>query len=230
VIIQPEIYALAEGVVKDIPKGRAADTGASLPALGEMVRLGGNGDHVEIGCLFGASAIMAALVKEHYHLSGTIYTIDPFEPRSVAYFDKVPEGTEEGSIDAVLENLDHFHVGHRVQVLKMSSYPWPAELDKHEFVTGFIDGNHVGLAPWFDFLSLRDRVKLFIGIDNFEESYPDVLAAGVRTLAVGGWILHYKSGIFMSIRKPIQMPEKEQFKSEKEYAMARSRVRDWSMI
>jgi len=60
--------------------GRAADSGLSLPFLGSMVYLAGDGDHVDIGSLYGASAIMAAKIKERFNLKGIVYAIDPYDP------------------------------------------------------------------------------------------------------------------------------------------------------
>src|SRR5574342_461649 len=44
--------------------------------LAQTVINAGNGDHLEIGSLFGGSAILSALVKKNFSLQGNIYCID----------------------------------------------------------------------------------------------------------------------------------------------------------
>jgi hypothetical protein len=202
-IIDPQFYAIADVVVKDI-KGRAADAGRSLPALGKVVSLAGPGDHIEIGTLFGASAIMAALVKQEMGHTGQIFCVDPFLPRDVKYDKNDPKvlANKEATLDDVLENFEKFKVSDRMVVVPQTSQPWPVDLENHEFVSGYIDGNHQAGMPWLDFLSLRDRVRAFIAFDNFEEAYPDIVVAGLRALSSGGWFLHYKEGTFLNMRRP----------------------------
>jgi hypothetical protein len=202
-VIDPKFYAIAEVVVKDI-KGRAADGGRNLPALGKVISMAGPGDHIEIGTLFGASAIMAALVKQEFGFTGQVYCVDPFLPRDVTFNENDPKvvANKEATLDDVLENFDRFKVSDRMVVLPQPIYPFPTDLETHEFVTGFIDGNHMGGMPWMDFLSLRDRVKMFLAFDNFEEAYPDIVIAGLRALSSGGWFLHYKEGTFLNMRRP----------------------------
>ena len=50
-------------------KGWPGARGRSLPAVEHLVGLyGGEGDHLEIGSLFGASALVAARTKPNQHL------------------------------------------------------------------------------------------------------------------------------------------------------------------
>ena len=223
-LIDPKFYVIAETIVKDI-NGRAADSGRSLPALGKVVQMAGPGDHIEIGTLFGASAIMAALVKEEFGMTGKIYCVDPFVPRSpsIHYNEEKQriKDNKEATLEIVLENFDKFKVSDRMVVVPQPSYPWPVDLKDHEFVSGYIDGDHGNGMPWADFLSLRDRVKNFLMFDNFEEAYGDITIAALRALTVGGWFLHYKEGIFLSMRRPFVV---------KDYDKDWGKLRDASMI
>lgn len=204
-LIDPKFYVIAETIVKDIG-GRAADAGRSLPALGKIVQMAGPGDHIEIGTLFGASAIMAALVKEEFGHAGKVYCVDPFLPRQAGMkyqeSDERIKNNKEATLEIVLENFEKFKVSDRMVVVPQPSYPWPEDLKDHEFVSGFIDGDHSNGMPWLDFLSLRGRVKNFLAFDNFEEAYGEVVIAGVRAMTVGEWFLHYKEGVFLSLRRP----------------------------
>ena len=55
--------------------GRAADGGISLPFLISMAQMAGPGDHVDIGTLYGASAIGVALMKKELEIDGKVYCI-----------------------------------------------------------------------------------------------------------------------------------------------------------
>ena len=59
--VSEKAIEIATEVVANI-EGRAADNGISLPFIAAMVEAGPDGNHVDIGSLFGASAIAAALM------------------------------------------------------------------------------------------------------------------------------------------------------------------------
>jgi SAM-dependent methyltransferase len=200
-IVDPKFYILADMIRKELPKGRDAIEGESLPRLGAVVAMAGDGDHLEIGTGFGASAIMAALVKNEFNLGGKIYCIDPYPKQ---------EGKEDAlqaNIEALNENAVYFKVAEKLTLIPNASYPFPADLKDKLFVSGFIDGNHDGMAPWLDFLSVRGVVKKFLCFGGVEEFYPGVMVAALRALSIGGWILHWKDGNFISLRRPVDFSD-----------------------
>jgi len=184
--------------------GRAADGAISLPFLGSMVYLAGDGDHVDIGALYGASAIMAAKVKKRFDLKGTVYAIDPYDP-VVRENQAAPQPGMQGQLSATPEefwkNVDEFGLKDRIKLIQKRSYPWPEELKDKVFASAYIDGEHSGTGPWDDFLNLRGRVTKYIGCDNYEEEYPDVVSAMQQAMNTEDWFLFYKNVHFLALRR-----------------------------
>jgi hypothetical protein len=184
--------------------GRAADDGVSLPFLGSMVALAGDGNHVDIGSLYGASAIMAALMKKDQNLAGTVYCIDPYDAatRNLAV---LPAPGIKGNVSATPEefwkNVEEFDVKDRIKLIRKVSHPWPEELKDTVFASAYIDGDHKGESPWNDFENLRGRVTKYIGCDNYEEEYPDVVNAMWKAMDTEDWTLFYKNITFVALRR-----------------------------
>lgn len=183
-------------------EGRAADNGASLPWVASMAVCAGPGDHVEIGTLFGASAIAVALTKKRLSIPGKVYCIDPFESRVGVEVSSsgVPPELKEGTPEAVLRNAEKFGV--ELEIIRKKSIPWPEELGDKMFASGYIDGWHVGETPYQDFLNMTERVEKYIGFDNYEEGYPDVVNAVHKALlGQAGWFLYFKQMVFVALRR-----------------------------
>lgn len=184
--------------------GRAADSGLSLPFLGSMVYLAGDGDHVDIGSLYGASAIMAAKIKERFNLKGIVYAIDPYDPIT-REIQAAPQPGMIGKLSATPEefwkNVEEFGLKDRVRLIQKRSHPWPEELKDAVFASAYIDGDHTGHAPWNDFLNLRGRVTQYIGCDNYEEEYADVVEAMIKAMNSEDWFLYYKNITFVALRR-----------------------------
>lgn len=199
-LIDPKFYMLAEMVRSEMVNG-VPDSPDSLPKLGAVVSMAGDGDHLEIGTGFGASAIMAALVKHEFNLGGKVWCIDPYLPP--------PEKTDvlQANIEMLNENAVHFKVAEKLVLLPNRSLPLPEEVKEKSFVSAYIDGDHDGMAPWMDFLAIRGIVKKFMCFGGFEEFYPGVMVASLRALTIGGWILHYKAGNFISLRRPVDFSD-----------------------
>jgi len=193
---------IADQVVKNI-EGRAADGGISLPFIAAMVEAGPDGNHVDIGSLFGASAIAAALMKQHLGHKGKVYCIDPYDPKEraknvVPHNEKVAE-LLSGTPKELKENAKKFGV--ELELVQAYSYPWPDKLKDVVFATAYIDGDHIKDMPWNDFESLRGRTTDYIGFDNFEEEFADVVAAALRAADSDDWFLYYKNITFLALRR-----------------------------
>ena len=201
--ILTEAIEVATEVTKALAErgGRAADNGVSLPFLGSMAALAGDGDHVDIGALYGASAITVALVKKRLGLKGDIYCIDPYDAETR---NKNVRGTGLSSPvsatpEELLKNAEFFGV--ELKLIQKPSHPWPEELKDNVFATAYIDGDHGGEAPTNDFLNLRGRVTDYIGTDNFESEYPDVVRMVLFASGTDDWCLFYKNFIFAALRR-----------------------------
>src|SRR3990167_3597417 len=84
-----------------------------------------NKDVLDIGTAFGASAILAARVKQQHKLKGVVYTLDPF----------TAEGEWQSSPDIAAENFQKCGVQVTLNYLPTAdeARPWGAAL---------IDGDH----------------------------------------------------------------------------------------
>lgn len=200
--VTPKSAEIAENVVKNI-EGRAADVGISLPFVASMVAAAPDGDHVEIGALFGASAIAAALMKKELGHKGKVYCIDPYDAEERAKYvsGNTPEveATLSGTPELLMENAKKFGV--ELELVQAYSDPWPEELKDNTFVTAYVDGDHLGEIPWKDFENLRGRVTDYIAFDNFEEEYPDVVDAAIKAANSDDWFLYYKNLSFLALRR-----------------------------
>lgn len=206
--IYEKAFQIAEKVVKEID-GRAADGGINLPWLISMAISAGPGDHCEVGSLFGASAIAVAVAKKEWGFPGLVYCVDPYEPREQQNVDyKGPPALFNGSPEILAKNAAHFGVADRIMLVQSKSQPWPEPLVNQRFVSSFIDGDHQGQAPWWDFIELERRTDHYIGIDNFEENYPDVVNATLRALNGRDWFLFFKNATFIALRKTMLRPDR----------------------
>ena len=109
-----------------------------------------NGDHLEIGTLWGGSAIGVALAKS----KGEIYCIDPFNKRDSVMGKEVKVGIVEA-------NIKKFGITN-IHLYKQKHPPMPPKLEKHKFDTALIDGKHTTTACLANWLDVKDRVKQYV--------------------------------------------------------------------
>ena len=184
--------------------GRAADGGPSLPWVGMIAAMAGPGNHCDIGTLFGASAITAALCKRRLSIPGNVYCIDPYLPRdNIQAQTPLAEEFKEGNPEILRRNVEKFGLiwDKDVILVQAKSDPWP--LKDHLFSSGFIDGNHEGDAPYRDCKNLENSGCALIGFDNYEEGYPDVAKAVHKVLNEpdSKWMMFFKDTIFLALRR-----------------------------
>jgi hypothetical protein len=220
--ITKESIDIAGRVVAEIAAngGRAADGGISLPFLISMAQAAGDGDHVDIGTLYGASvgtlygasAIGVALMKKETGQKGDVYCIDPYDDETRDANVHGNEGLStpvSASEEALMHNAEHFGV--ELKLIKKYSHPWPEELEENTFASAYIDGDHVADGPRNDFNNLAGRVSGYIGTDNFEEEYPDVVASMLEAMDTDEWFLLYKNLIFIALRRVLPMRSDETY-------------------
>ena len=98
------------------------------------------GDHVEIGCLWGATAILAALAKREAGVEGHVYTIDKmsggfWQTGDTEYYNRVP------TRKIVMQNFERTGTQHDITLVEALSNPWPLP-DTVKPRTVLIDGSH----------------------------------------------------------------------------------------
>src|SRR3990172_3069426 len=167
-----------------------------------MAAAAGDGDHVDIGSLYGASAIVVALIKKKVGLKGDVYCIDTYDQKKRDASVKPSDGLDtpvSATPEELLANAEHFGV--ELKLVRQNSHPWPEELKDNVFVSAYIDGDHLGDGPMNDFLNLRGRVTGYIGTDNYEEEYVDVVRMILFAADREDWFLWYKNMIFAALRR-----------------------------
>ena len=187
-----ELNAVVFGVIST-QLGWCGAGGRSLPDVARLAAR--DGDHVEIGSLFGASARVAAGVKTKYEYTGTVYCIDPMEFDSHEACIRL-----EGNDSQKMMLREQFQIfsdatkayGDRIRLIRKPSYPWPLE-DDQRFVTAFIDGWHYGDGPLNDAKKLVDVVSEMILLDDVVPGYPDVYKAFQYLCSCPRWFLTGKT-------------------------------------
>jgi len=162
----------------------------------------GGGNHLEIGTLFGGSAIAVALLKNYYGQSGIVICIDPLNGYYVKYSGHGDDMSGfPVSPEALFENIEKFGVGNRIAVIGADSQE--VKLSGIEFTTAYIDGDHQDDVPFKDWNMCKDTVSRYIVFDNCDEKHPDVQFACGKAADEYGWGLVFKDNISFVVEKTI---------------------------
>lgn len=184
-------------IINNEIQGRYAGAPYDWGVLAQSIVWAGHGDHLEIGTLFGGSAILAALVKKAYDISGNIICIDPLEGYYGEPIDPVSELPI--TIEVVLENITKFALDDRIKLVQAKSQPWPLSIED-EFVSAFIDGQHDYKSCLSDWLNCKNCVSKVIQFDNFGIDYPQVCNV-VSQATQSEWIIVHVGGISAVLAK-----------------------------
>lgn len=185
-------------------RGRIAHERNNCNYLAWAVAQAGNGDHLEIGTMFGGSAILAALVKKTNGLEGDVYCVDPLN----GYYVKGPypcmvDPTTHEPItpDVVMENAREFGVEDRIHLITEYSNPWPAALEGHTFTSAYIDGDHWGVMPLWDWQHVAPITSGLVVFDNYDYETPAVIEACNIAAAAPGWKQELCEGMTFIVRR-----------------------------
>lgn len=191
------IEEIEEGIV-----GRVANKHGDIPLdnldiLLKYVLLAGGGNHLEIGTLFGGSAIAVALMKDDVEQTGIIVCVDPlngyyskYDPRE-DMLDGVSGETVTPEI--LFKNIEKFDIGHRLLVMKTISKRIP--IWYIIFSTAYIDGDHKENEPLRDWFRIKHMVSRYIIFDNCDDGHPDVQEACEVARQDKEWLCVYDEGI-----------------------------------
>ena len=129
------------------------------------------GLHVEIGCLWGGTAVLAALAKKMSKNVGHVVTIDYMLGKF--WNSEDPLVHKRPTPQDIYMNMIRFGVEDTISVLRCSSYPFP--LAGHiEPTTAFIDGDHREEGCRRDWMSLKDITKKYIVFHDYDPGHPGV--------------------------------------------------------
>ena len=209
----PDLKGITDRVKRDI-KGRVAnlrykeDTN-NVEVVMEYVLRAGGGNHLEIGTLFGGSAIAVALAKKKYEQSGMVVCVDPLDGY---YQDKWPRANMVDKVTKIpvtpttlFQNIDTFGVGDRVLVLRSKSDAI-ANLVDMQFTTAYIDGDHWGIEPLNDWNLVRNIVNRYVIFDNHDEAHEGVEIACAAATIDPDWRCVYQEGISFVVERVIDVP------------------------
>lgn len=169
-----EAYLLGQELAVQIGErisGRIAGYAPDHGVLAQVVHNAGDGDHLEIGTLFGGSAILAALVKEKFGLDGKVVCVDPM----TGYYGKPdPVSGEMASQDMFWENVARFGLNERIELIVSDSRQ--AQIaDRRRFSSAFIDGAHDHDNVLADWNRVKRHATRYVLFDNYDNAF-----AGVR--------------------------------------------------
>lgn len=160
-------------------KGRIACHRESVGAICAVVSLC-TGDHLEIGSLFGGTAIAALLMKR----AGKVVCIDPLD----GYYGHAKDPTTgmTPSIQILKENLVTFGMEDRAVIVPELSHPWPLAADA-QFDTALIDGDHSFEGAAMDWENCRKHVQRYVIFDNVDKKHPGVVQVFRQACADPEW-------------------------------------------
>jgi len=148
-----EIDKTIEGIC-----GSPPDDGA---IFAQAVRNAGDGDYLEMGTLFGASAILASLTKKKYGIKGDVYAVD----------DLVMIGNERNEA-SIMRNARLMGADIILKVAKTQPFPYP---DK-KFNCILIDAGHDICSCLLDWISAKSVATKYVIFHDYIPSYPGVMS------------------------------------------------------
>lgn len=171
------------------------------------------GDHVELGTLWGGTAILAALAKKRANVPGDVFTVDFMKGGYWENGDPSLPSLAKPTEKAVYDNLAAFGVSNRVTVVKAASHPWPLGSDVHPS-TVLIDCGHSYEAAKQDWENVRALNPQFIAFHDVNpKTHPGVYQVVEEILANDrDYLFAAKAGtmVVMSRKQepePIQKPK-----------------------
>lgn len=197
----------ADDLIFDIQRritGRIACERNNCNYLAWSIAQAGDGDHLEIGTLFGGTAILAALLKQRLGLAGEVYCIDPLD----GYYLHTPYACAIDpvsgwpvSLEIVQANALEFGVDDRIHFIRSRSQPWPVEMIGKTFASAYIDGDHWQDTPTRDWQCVQQQTHGHVVFDNHDDQHPSVLAAGRQAKNTVGWQTVLETRITLVLRR-----------------------------
>jgi len=138
--------------------GSPPDDGA---IFAQAVKNAGDGDYLELGTLFGGSAILAALTKKKYGIKGGVYAVDDLVMLQ-----------EERNEDTILRNARLMGVKIDLKVAKTVPFPYP----DRKFNCVLIDAAHDMCSCLVDWINVKAVATKYVLFHDYIPSYPGVMS------------------------------------------------------
>ena len=137
--------------------------------------------HIETGCLWGGTAILAALAGAQY-----VMTLDPM--RGGWWDSGDPVVGKKPTPEIVAANLRHFRLHGRVDVVMERSWPWRfPEATPDSF---FIDGDHSFDGCYTDWLIASSITRHFVLLHDCDDLHPGVQQVVGIARHTPGWFFY----------------------------------------
>ena len=146
--------------------GQIAMAPEDAALLAQAVANAGDGNHLEIGSLFGGSAILAALTKKKYGLSGEIHCIDDGDMTLEDY---------------IQNNAYVFRVEDMLTVYKGHSNPFPLP-QSMRFASTLIDAGHEYPDCYSDWRNAKEITDKYIIFHDYDPSHMGVVEVAKEAL------------------------------------------------
>lgn len=180
------VDGLGSGIANDIALRIDGGPGCSVEdaaLLSEVVFRAGNADHLELGTLFGATAIQVAMTKEALGFDGEVHCVDNFTYLS----EKYPVGP-----DLVMKNAELFGVADRIKVFQGDTYPLPPDILSRHYGSVYIDAAHDFAHCQRDWLSVKDISNSVI-FHDYDREHMGVVSTVRNAMQESGWWLVHLS-------------------------------------
>ena len=176
----------------------------NVHVLLDFVSRAGGGNHLEIGTLFGGSAIAVALLKLQLGQTGVIVCIDPLD----GYYKMDGSGDDKSGIpvtpETLFRNIESFFVEDRILVMR--AYSQLCSNLGIQFSTAYIDGDHKRGVPLSDWDLVKDMVSKYVIFDNCDELHPEVVLACEYAEQDPLWQCVYNKSISFVLERIVEMP------------------------
>ena len=173
---------IADEIAERIMGGVGAAS-EDVALLAEVAYRTGHSDHLELGTLFGATAILVAVAKREFGFDGNVYCVDNFSYLKEDY----PVGKE-----MVLENAALFDIADRIHVLEGNTYPLPPDLLSRHYGSTFIDAAHDFASCLTDWTSVKDITDV-VAFHDYDRSHTGVIRTVRSAMQEPGWWLVHLS-------------------------------------
>jgi predicted O-methyltransferase YrrM len=183
--------------------GRSADTSPNYFNTRLVARLAmeADGDVLEIGTFFGASAITIARL-----ISGTVYCIDPLDGRKQMEAKQRTGNLRDWGSGATWnektfrDNCKRNGVDNVVLITK-TSLPVPVEIAGMSFGLIYIDGDHWHDQPFMDWLNYSLMSDRFVAFDDVDVAHPHVVKAVAFAKKTFGWKVYMRDASICVMEK-----------------------------
>lgn len=211
-MLETQFFALGEGYHKSLEfadriknkiNGRVSMDLHDYGLLGQAIwNVEGFGGHLDIGTLYGGSAILAALIKKNKFHGGPVVCIDIFEDYYGGGKDPLTPDIPV-SVDTLMENARMFDVSDQIIVVPGKSYPLPEVARDPGFGYGtvLIDGDHNAPTPLNDFYSAKRLSPRYILLHDYRAKCPGVVEACRAAAAYSDLQIAHVSGITFIVER-----------------------------